>query len=106
MIEFATYQLKDVVQAWYKQLRDNRQLSGGRVTLEIFKLAFIDRFFRSNMSEKKLLEFINLRQVGTSFHEYSLEYIKLSIYAPSLVFDPRDKMSLLVMGVLEDLKTK
>ena len=59
--ELATYQLKDVKQAWYVQWRDNRPLSGGLLTWEIFKKAFLDRFFLREMREKKVV-FINLRQ--------------------------------------------
>ena len=44
---------------------------------------FIDWFFPKEMREEKVLEFINLRQGGKSVHEYSLELIKLSKYAPS-----------------------
>ena len=51
-----------------------------------------------------MTEFINLRQCGKSVHEYSLEFIKLSNYAPFLVSDPRDQMSHFVMGVSEDLQ--
>ena len=38
--ELATYQLKDVAQAWYVQWRDNRLLRGGPLTWEIFKMLF------------------------------------------------------------------
>ena len=47
-------------------------------------------------------DLINLRQGGKSVHEYSLEFIKLSKYAPSLVSDPRDQMSHFVMGESKD----
>lgn len=60
--ELATYQLKDVSQAWYVQWRDNRPLMGGPLTWEIFKNAFLDRFFHREMREEKVVEFINLRQ--------------------------------------------
>ena len=43
--ELGTYQLKNAAQTWYVQWRDNRPLRGGPVTWEIFKKAFIDRFF-------------------------------------------------------------
>ena len=39
-----------------------------------------------------------------SVHEYSLEFIKLSKYAPSLFLYPRDEMSLFVTGVTEELQ--
>ena len=102
-VELATYQLNDVAQAWYVQWRDNRPLRGGLLTREIFNTAFLDRFFPRDMREVKLVEFINLCQGGRSVHEYSLKFIKFSKYAPSLVSDPRDKMSSFVTGVSKDL---
>ena len=43
--KLATYQLKDVAQAWFVQWRDNRPLIGNPLTWEIFKKAFLHRFF-------------------------------------------------------------
>ena len=102
--ELATYQLKDVAQAWYIQWRYNRSFRGGMVTLEVFKKTFLDRFFPREMRESKVVEFINLRQGGMSVHEYSLKFTKLSKYALSLVSDPRDEMSHFAMGVSDDLQ--
>ena len=102
--ELSSYQLKDMAQTWYMQWRDNGPLRGGPVTWEIFKETFLDWFFLREMSEKKVVEFINLRQVGKSVHEYSLEFIKLSKYSPSLVSDPRGQMSRFVTGVSKDLQ--
>ena len=103
-VELAIYQLKDVAQAWYVQWRDNRSLRGGRVTWEIFKATFLYRLFPREMKEEKVTEFINLCQGGRRVHEYSLEFVKFSKYAPYLVSDPRDQMSNFVMGVSEDLQ--
>ncbi|TMX05241.1 hypothetical protein EJD97_000237 [Solanum chilense] len=50
------------------------------------------------------MEFINLHHGVKSVHEYSLEFIKLSKYAPSLVSDPRDQMSRFVTGMSKDLQ--
>ena len=58
--ELATYQLKGVDQTWYVQWRDNRLLRGEPVTWEIFKKAFLDRFFPWEKREAKVVEFINL----------------------------------------------
>ena len=49
--ELATYQLKDVSQEWYVKWRDNRPLRGCSLTWEIFKMAFLDRFFPREMRE-------------------------------------------------------
>ena len=102
--ERVTYKLKDVAQAWYIKLRDNRPFRGRSVTWEVFNKAFLDRFFPWEKREAKLVEFINLHQGGMSFHEYSLEFTKLSKYAPFLVSDSRYEISLFVMGVSDDLQ--
>ena len=66
---------------------------------EVFKKDFLDRFFPREKREGKVVEFINLCQGGMSVHEYSLKLSKLSKYAPSLVSNPRDKMSHFVTRV-------
>ena len=73
--ELATYNLKDVAQAWFVQWRDKRSLRGGPLTWEIIKKAFLD-FIPREMREVKAVEFINLRQGGMSVHEYSLIFTK------------------------------
>ena len=87
------YQLKDVAKTSYVQWRDNMSSRGGSVTLDIFKVDFLDWFFPRHMREEKVTDFINLCQGGKSVHEYSFEFVKLSKYAPSLVSNPRDQMS-------------
>ncbi|XP_069143478.1 uncharacterized protein [Solanum lycopersicum] len=102
--KFATYQLKDVSQTWYVQWRNNWPLRSGLVTWEIFKKEFLYRFFPREMREAKVVELINLHQRAMSMHDYSLKFIQLSKYAPSLVSHPRDEMSRFMMGVSDDLK--
>lgn len=48
-------------------------------------------------------EFINICQGGVSVRDYSLKFNKLSKYAPSLVSNPRDKMSHFLIGVFKVL---
>ena len=49
-------------------------------------------------------EFINLLQGCISVLKYSLKYTKLSKYAPSLVSDIKDEISLFMASVSDDLK--
>ncbi|WMV33244.1 hypothetical protein MTR67_026629 [Solanum verrucosum] len=58
--EPAAYQLKDVAQTWYDQWKDARLVGAGRIDWEVFKLAFLDRFFPRKLKEAKMEEFINL----------------------------------------------
>ena len=74
------------------------------MTWEIFNTTFLYLFFPREMRDENVMDFINLRQGGKSVNEYSLEFVKLYIYEPSLVSDPRHQMIHFVMGVLEDLQ--
>ena len=57
--------------------RDNRSLRGRSVTWEVFKKAFLDRFFPREKLKAKVMEFINLLEVGMSVLEYSLKFTKV-----------------------------
>ena len=59
--ELVSYKLKDVAQTWCTVLPDNRVLGGVSVSWEIFKTAFLERFFHREMREAKVDEFINLK---------------------------------------------
>ncbi|XP_027772374.1 uncharacterized protein LOC107017541 [Solanum pennellii] len=76
--ELASYQLKDVAQTWCKMWRDSRVLGGVPVTWELFKTAFLERYFPREMKEAKVEEFINLKQGSMTVMEYSLKFVKLS----------------------------
>ncbi|WMV49973.1 hypothetical protein MTR67_043358 [Solanum verrucosum] len=55
--ELSTYQLKDVAQLWYDQLKGERPIGAGPIGWESFKL---DRFLALELREQKMQEFINL----------------------------------------------
>ena len=101
--EIAGYQLKVVAQTWYVQWRDNRSLKAGPISWEVFRRAFLDRFFPRGKRKAKVKDFINLHQGGMSVIGYSLKFTKLSKYASSLVSNPKDEINLFVMGVSDYL---
>ncbi|XP_069155655.1 uncharacterized protein [Solanum lycopersicum] len=86
----------------YKILLDMGLSTSEKAELATYQLKDGDQEWE--MREAKVVVFINLLQGGMSVHEYSLKFTKLSKYAPSLVFDPRDEMRRFVMGVLDDLQ--
>ena len=43
--ELAAYQLKDMAQVWYKMWADGRAPKAVPITWDIFKTAFMERFF-------------------------------------------------------------
>ncbi|WMV54508.1 hypothetical protein MTR67_047893 [Solanum verrucosum] len=97
-VELEAYQLKGVAQVWFNQLKEDRVVNKGPLDWEKFKVAFLDRFFPLEMREAKALEFINLRQGDMSMKEYSLKFTQLSQYSPTMVADPRARMSKFVLG--------
>ena len=74
-------------------MQDGRVLGGVPVTWELFKTAFLERFFPREMREAKVEEFINFKQGSMTAREYSLKFVKLSRYATSLLSNSRDELS-------------
>ena len=102
--ELATYKLKYMAQTWYIQWRDNRPLRGGPVAWEVFKKAFLNKFFPWEKREDNVVELINLHQGGISVFSYPFKVTKLSTYALCLISNPRDEMNRFLMRVLDDLQ--
>ena len=86
-------------QVWLEKWRDEGPLREGLVDWEVFKAAFLDRFFPLELRERKLVEFMNLRQGGMIVNDYSVKVTQFSMYAPTLVSNSRDIMNNFVMGV-------
>ena len=63
------------------------------MTWDVFKKDFLDRFIPMENRKVKVVEFINLHQGCMSVLKYSLKFTKLSKYAPSFVFNPKDEMN-------------
>ena len=47
--ELAAYQFKDVSQTWYNKWKDRRDLGGGPMIREIFKMYFLTDFSQGNL---------------------------------------------------------
>ena len=57
------------------------------------------KVFPREMKEAKVEKFINLKQGSMTVREYSLNFVKLSRYATSLVSNSRDEMSRFLKGI-------
>ena len=84
---------------WFEQWRDERPLIETSVDWEVFKKAFLGRFFCISLWKIKLVEFMNLHQWRMSVKEYSLKVTQLCKYAPTLVANSRASMNKFVIGV-------
>ncbi|XP_049357000.1 uncharacterized protein LOC125821630 [Solanum verrucosum] len=97
--ELAAYQLKDVSLLWLSQWKGVRPVEAGPMEWERFMNGFVDRFFPLEVKEAKILEFVNLHQGRLSVEEYARVFTRLSRYAPSIVANPKMKMSKFVSGL-------
>ena len=82
-----------------------RQPSFGQIfgQWELFKTAFVERFFLREMREAKVEEFINLKKGSMTVMEYSMNFVKLSRHATSLVSNRRDEMRRFLIRINGDL---
>ena len=48
--------------------------------MELFRIAFLERFFPRELRKKKFEEFINLKQGSMIVREYFMNFFKLSWY--------------------------
>ena len=102
--ELGSYKLREVAQVCYTQWKDNRTVELGPIQLEEFEEVFMGKYFLRERREVKVEEFINLKQDNVSFEEDSFNFTMFSRYAPSLVSNHRDEMSLFVIGVSDLVK--
>ena len=66
---------------------------------DLFYEAFLGHIFPRELREAEVREFLTLKQESLSVHEYSLKFTQLSRYAPEMVADMRNRMSLFVAGL-------
>ena len=98
-VELAAYQLKDVARTWFDQWKGGRAENAPPASWACFEEAFLGHFFPRELREAKVREFLTLKQESMSVHEYSLKFTQLSRYAPEMVADMRNRMSLFVAGL-------
>ena len=73
-MEIVAYQLNVVAHVLYEQWKDERPIIKRQITWGAFKRTILDRFLTLKLRERKIQEFINLRQGGVSMKEYSLKF--------------------------------
>ncbi|XP_049363331.1 uncharacterized protein LOC125828071 [Solanum verrucosum] len=104
--ELVFNQLKDVALVWFEKWRDERRIVADPMDWGVFKTTFLDRFFPLELREKKLVEFMNLRQDNMNVKEYSLKFTELFKYSPTLVANSWARMNKCVMVISGLVKEK
>lgn len=70
------------------QWKDHSDLRVSRVSWELLRRTFHDRFFPREKRYEKVEDLIKLCQGGMIVQEYSLKFIKFSKYASLLMSNP------------------
>ncbi|XP_056166353.1 uncharacterized protein LOC115665667 [Syzygium oleosum] len=105
-ISLATYQLQDNANDWWKAVRDRVFPEGMEQTWAIFVEHFYGQYFSESAQEKKMAEFMRLRQGSMTVVQYEAEFARLSRFAPRMVENPLDKARRFRDGLKPDLRTQ
>ena len=100
-VSLATYQLQGTADDWWKATRGRVFPDGMRPNWAAFCAAFNGKYFSEAAQERKMEEFIRLRQGSLTVDQYEGEFARLSKFARRLIEDPWDKQGQEVQGRLE-----
>ncbi|XP_056158562.1 uncharacterized protein LOC130134844 [Syzygium oleosum] len=90
-VTLAVYQFQGNASDWRKATRGRVFLAGATQTWAMFVEVFNGKYFSESARERKLAEFMRLRQGQMSVDQYEVEFSRLSKFAPRMVEDPLDK---------------
>ncbi|XP_038973787.1 uncharacterized protein LOC120105428 [Phoenix dactylifera] len=103
-IRFATYMLQDRAHHWWESVERTMMQDAGSVTWPGFRMAFYSKYFPSSRIRELEREFLSLSQGSMTVEDYEAEFDRLSRFAPSLVQDPKSRMSRFEEGLRPRLR--
>ncbi|XP_038985537.1 uncharacterized protein LOC120111734 [Phoenix dactylifera] len=103
-IRFATYMLQDRAHHWWESVERTMMQDAGYVTWPGFRMAFYSKYFPSSRIRELEREFLSLSQGSMTVEDYEAEFDRLSRFAPSLVQDPKSRMSRFEEGLRPRLR--
>ena len=85
-VSCARFQLAENAAQWWKS-QERTMTEGARhaLTLEEFKIIFLNRYFPQALRDQKEIEFMSLKQGTMSVASYESRFNDLARYAPHLV---------------------
>ncbi|XP_056168704.1 uncharacterized protein LOC130138509 [Syzygium oleosum] len=105
-VTLAVYQLQDNANDWWKATRDRIFPEGTARTWTAFTESFYEKYFSANARERKLAEFMGLRQGLMTANQYEAEFARLSKFAPRMVEHPDDKARRFRDGLKVDIRSQ
>ncbi|XP_028087675.1 uncharacterized protein LOC114288367 [Camellia sinensis] len=98
----ATVTLEDEMRKWWMLMRESHKEIGWARFLEIF----YDKYFPQCVCDRKVLEFMELKQNNMTVAEYKAKFTKLARFAPHMVDTDYKKVRHFEGGLLDDILEK
>src|ERR1044072_8209072 len=100
-VTFASFQLQGAAGGWYSTYKENK--GDAEITWEDFIKDFRAAHIPSGLIERKLEEFLALRQGDRSVQEYNLAFVRLARYAPEEVSTEAKRIARFRGGLATDM---
>ena len=89
---------------WWRSIRTQLDAAGEEVDWEVFTREFKNKYIPQTARDRRLREFMDLRQGGRTVSDYILEFDRLAPYAPHITGDDRLKATHFVQGLRMDIQ--
>ncbi|MCI55191.1 hypothetical protein A2U01_0076441, partial [Trifolium medium] len=73
------YMLREEVNRWWKNARQRLRAGGVVITWEMFKREFWVKYFPADVRNRKVVEFLELKQGNMTVAEYAAKFESLSV---------------------------
>ncbi|GAU48310.1 hypothetical protein TSUD_324910 [Trifolium subterraneum] len=105
-LALGTYVLREEANQWWKNAKLRLGERGVVITWEMFKREFFNKYFRADVKNKKVVEFMKLEQGNMSVAEYAAKFESLCAFSPhyNTPEAKNDKCVKFESGLLPDIK--
>ncbi|CAJ2651899.1 unnamed protein product [Trifolium pratense] len=81
-LTLGTYVLREEANKWWKNAKLRMGIGGVVITWEMFKGEFLRKYFPADIRNKKVVEFMELKQGNMFVAEYSVKFEELCAFSP------------------------
>ncbi|KAK2444363.1 cleavage and polyadenylation specificity factor subunit [Trifolium repens] len=105
-VTLGTYMLQEDANYWWKNTCQRLGQGGAIITLDIFKREFLTKYFPTDMRNRKVVEFMELKQGNLSVAEYATKFEDICRFCPhyNTVEAEGDRCVKFESGLRPDLK--
>ncbi|MCI22342.1 GRAS family transcription factor, partial [Trifolium medium] len=81
-VTLGAYVLREEANHWWKNAKQRLGAGGAVITLEMFKREFLIKYFPADVRNRKVVEFMELKQGNMSVAEYAAKFESLCAFSP------------------------